>query len=213
MNKSNKKRGEFKALFSLIWRYKHRLVIGLLAIFVVDGTQLILPLIIRRAVDILALGKATGLILAKYAFYIVALALVAAALRFVWRYFIIGTSRKIEEYLRNKLFSHIQTLSATFFGRIRTGDLMARATNDIEAVRRATAMGVFISVDSLILLIFSLGAMISISTCLAPDNFWPKDSSAIRESSGGLFGPYGKRKGKPEWDKGDQGLCSGKGRN
>jgi len=166
MNKSNKKRGEFRALFSLIWRYKHRLVIGLLAIFVVDGTQLILPLIIRRAVDILALGKATGLILAKYAFYMVALALAAAALRFVWRYFIIGTSRKIEEYLRNKLFSHVQTLSATFFGRIRTGDLMARATNDIEAVRRATAMGVFISVDSLILLIFSLGAMISISTSL-----------------------------------------------
>lgn len=162
MSKVNKVR-EFRALFSLIWRYKKRIIIGLLAVLVVDGAQLVLPLIIRRAVDVLTLGKATGLILAKYAFYIIALSLIAATLRFVWRYFIVGTSRRIEEYLRNKFLSHIQTLSASFFSRTRTGDLMARATNDIEAVRRATAMGVSISVDSVIFLIFSLTAMIYIS--------------------------------------------------
>jgi len=162
MSKVNKTR-EFRPLFSLIWRYKKRIIIGLLAVLVVDGAQLVLPLIIRRAVDVLTLGKATGLILAKYAFYIIALSLTAATLRFVWRYFIVGTSRRIEEYLRNKFLSHIQTLSASFFSRTRTGDLMARATNDIEAVRRATAMGVSISVDSVIFLIFSLTAMIYIS--------------------------------------------------
>jgi len=162
MSKVNKTR-EFRAMFSLIWRYKKRIIIGLLAVLAVDGAQLVLPLIIRRAVDVLTLGKATGLILAKYAFYIIALSLIAATLRFVWRYFIVGTSRRIEEYLRNKFLSHIQTLSASFFSRTRTGDLMARATNDIEAVRRATAMGVSMSVDSVIFLIFSLGAMIYIS--------------------------------------------------
>jgi len=157
---------EFKSLFSLIWRYKIRMIIGLLALILVDGTQLILPLIIRGAIDILTLGKATSLLLAKYALYIVALSLIGAVLRFIWRYFIIGTSRKIEQYLRNKFFSHIQTLSVNFFNRTKTGDLMARATNDIEAVRRATAMGVAISVDSLIFLIFSLTAMVFINSNL-----------------------------------------------
>ncbi len=162
MNKV-KKTKEFRALFSLIWRYKTRVMIGLLALLLVDGTQLILPLIIRSAIDILTLGRATSLVLAKYAFYIIALSLGGAVLRFVWRYFIGGTSLRIEQYLRNKFFSHIQTLSASFFNSTRTGDLMARATNDIEAVRRAAAMGVIISVDSLIFLIFSLAAMIFIN--------------------------------------------------
>jgi len=158
-----KKAGELKALFSLILKFKTRVMIGLLAVLLVDGIQLILPLIIRRAIDILTLGKATNLLLAKYALYIVALSLAGAVLCFVWRYFIIGTSRRIEQYLRNKSFFHIQTLSVNFFNRTKTGDLMARATNDIEAVRRATAMGVAISVDSLTFLIFSLTAMIFIN--------------------------------------------------
>ncbi len=154
---------EFKMLFSLIWRYKTRVIIGLLALLLVDGTQLILPLIIRSTINILTLGTATNSILARYAFYIIALSLSGAMLRFVWRYFIGGTSRKIEQYLRNKFFSHIQTLSASFFNSTRTGDLMARATNDVEAVRRAAAIGVIISVDSFIFLIFSLTVMIFIN--------------------------------------------------
>jgi ATP-binding cassette subfamily B protein len=74
-----------------------------------------------------------------------------ALLRFVWRRFLIGTSREIEKDIRNRLFSHIQTLSANYFGTTKTGDLMAHATNDINNIRMAVGMGMVALTDAVFL--------------------------------------------------------------
>jgi ATP-binding cassette subfamily B protein len=84
----------------------------------------------------------------------------------MWRYLLFGFSRKVEEGLRNRLYDHLQTLSPSFFQRIKTGDLMARATNDINAVRMATGLGIFAVTDSLVLGVATIICMLYISPVL-----------------------------------------------
>ncbi|MCD6231688.1 ABC transporter ATP-binding protein [Candidatus Aerophobetes bacterium] len=157
---------KFKDLILLVLRYKREIIFGLISLFIVDIAHLIMPLIIRGTIDSLALGIATGPLLTKYALYIIALALIGAFFRYLWRYYIIGSSRKVEQYLRNKLFFHLQSLSASFFDRTKTGDLMARSINDIDAVRMATGPGVARLVDAILFFVFSLAFMLRISPTL-----------------------------------------------
>jgi ATP-binding cassette subfamily B protein len=130
---------------------KWRLLAGFVSLLVVDGLQLLIPRIIKWAVDDLTEGRVSGLGLLRYAGYIVVIAVTMNFVRFFWRYYIIGTSRKIEEKLRNRLFGHIQTLSFSFFNDTKTGDLMAHATNDMNAVRMATGIGLVAAADSVVL--------------------------------------------------------------
>lgn len=145
---------------------KWRLLGGFLSLLVVDGLQLIVPRIIKWAVDDLTEGRiGTGGLL-RYALYIVAISVSMNFIRFFWRYFIIGTSRKIEEKLRNRLFSHIQTLSFRFFDNTKTGDLMAHATNDMNAVRMASGIGLVAAADSVVLGSAALAFMFAINVKL-----------------------------------------------
>jgi ATP-binding cassette subfamily B protein len=84
----------------------------------------------------------------------------------MWRYLLFGHSRKVEEGLRNRLYDHLQTLSPSFFQRIKTGDLMARATNDVNAVRMATGFGIFAVTDSVVLGVATIVCMLYISPVL-----------------------------------------------
>ena len=86
--------------------------------------------------------------------------------RYLWRRCLIGTSRRVEEGLRNKLFYHIQTLSASYFGTIKTGDLMAHATNDIQHIRMATGMGMVALTDAIVLGTAAIGFMAYINVKL-----------------------------------------------
>jgi ATP-binding cassette subfamily B protein len=153
-------------LIKFLWEYKGRVVLGLLALFIVDGAQLVVPLIIRRAVDDLATGLILPQNLVKYSLIIVGLAIIVAIFRFFWRYFIIGTARKIEENLRNRIYHHLLKLQASLYEKAKTGDLMAHAVNDVDAVRMALGMGVVASADALIISFFALAAMITISPLL-----------------------------------------------
>lgn len=118
---------------------------------VVDTLQLIIPRIIKWTVDDLtSLRIDTGQLII-YAAEITAIAVLMGLLRFVWRRFLIGASRLIEKELRNKLFFHIQTLSASYFDQSRTGDLMAHATNDINNIRMAVGMGMVALTDAVFL--------------------------------------------------------------
>ncbi|HIE47459.1 TPA: ABC transporter ATP-binding protein, partial [Candidatus Bipolaricaulota bacterium] len=137
----------------------------------VDMAQLVTPLIIRAAVDDLVLG--VGEHLPRYAMYLVGIAGTVLVFRFLWRYFLFGAGRKIERDLRNRLFGHLLTLSPSFYARHSTGDLMAHATNDLEAVRRACGMGVLLAADTLIMVSFALAAMIGISPRLTLLAFIP----------------------------------------
>ncbi len=170
---------EFKDLLFLILRYKRGVIIGLTSLLIVDISQLIIPLIVRGAINSLSLRQATGPLLARYALYVLGLVLLVAVFRYLWRYHIIGSSRKVEEYLRNKLLFHIHTLSPAFFERSKTGDLMARSTNDIEAVRIAAGMGMLWSFDAFFYFVFSLSFMFYINPILTLYTFLPLSSIAV----------------------------------
>ena len=154
-----------------LWRYRGWLLLGVLALLLVDTAQLVTPLIIRAAVDDLVLG--VGEHLPRYAMYLVGIAGTVLVFRFLWRYFLFGAGRKIERDLRNRLFGHLLTLSPSFYARHSTGDLMAHATNDLEAVRRACGMGGLLAADTLIMVSFALAAMIGISPRLTLLAFIP----------------------------------------
>ena len=142
------------------------LALGLFSLFFVDFLQLLIPLFIKRAIDGLTLGRATPRILLGYGMTIVAIALFIGFFRYIWRYFLLGHSRFVEEKLRSRLYGHLQTLSFSFYQRMKTGDLMARAINDLNAIRMATGMGMVALADGLVLGIAAIGFMLYIHPLL-----------------------------------------------
>ena len=159
-----------KELFKLkkyLARYKWALAAGFLSLIAVDLLQLAIPLYIKRAVDDLAAGTAFPAKLASYGLWVLGLALAIGLGRFFWRYFLIGTARKVERHLRDELFSHLCTLDFVYFDSTKTGDLMAHATNDINAVRMALGFGSVILTDIVVLGLAALLLMFGLSPRLA----------------------------------------------
>lgn len=126
---------------------------------VVDLLQLFIPRVVKWAVDDLTSGNADTAGLVRYAAMIVAIAAGMTVLRFFWRRLLIGTSRVVEQGLRNRMFAHIQTLSASYFDKTSTGDIMAHATNDINNVRMAVGMGMVALTDAVFLGSAAIGFM------------------------------------------------------
>jgi ATP-binding cassette subfamily B multidrug efflux pump len=143
-----------------------KIVIGLLSLIIVDVLQLIIPRIIKWTVDGLTQFQIDLRQLLVYAIYMALIAVLIGAFRYAWRWCLLGTSRRVEEGLRNRLFSHIQTLSASYFGRTSTGDLMAHATNDIQQIRMATGMGMVALNDAIVLGAAAIGFMLYINVTL-----------------------------------------------
>jgi|SRR5271157_5357770 len=123
-----------------LWRYRWGMALGTFCLVLKDLAQAAQPLMIRNAIDGLrASGSRTFL---YYAALLVALALVKGIFQFWMRVIIIGVSRDIEYDFRNDLFAHLVRLSPDFYARTRTGDIMARATNDLNAVRMMLGPGI-----------------------------------------------------------------------
>ncbi len=135
---------------------------GLLSLIIVDLLQLTIPRVIRQAVDDLTLLDADLGSLLRQALTLVALALLIGTFRYIWRRCLLGTARRLEETLRNRLLGHIQSLSANYFDSAETGDLMAHATNDVQQVRMAAGMGLVAINDALLLGAASIGFMLYI---------------------------------------------------
>ena len=140
--------------------------IGFLCLILVDLLQLFVPRIIKWAVDDLTAFQIDIKGLTIYAAYICGIGITIGFFRYLWRRCLLGTSRRIEEGLRNQLFTHIETLSATYFDKTQTGDLMARATNDIQQVRMATGMGMVALNDAIVLGAAAIGFMAYINVRL-----------------------------------------------
>ena len=141
----------FASLREYIIRERWFIAAGFIALIAVDLLQLLVPLIIKAAVDDLTGGAFTESSLLYYGLLMVAIGAAAAMLRFCWRYCIIGTSRRIETALRDRLFSHVIRLPLARLIQTSTGDLMSRMTNDIDAVRMCTSIGVVAMVDTVVL--------------------------------------------------------------
>ncbi len=153
----------FRPLGVYFVRNRWSLVVGLLSLLLVDFFQLIIPLVIKQAIDLLvAQTDETGSLLLKQGAIILALAIMIALFRYVWRRLILGHSRIVEQGLRNRMYGHLQTLPISFFQKTPTGDLMARAINDINAVRMASGMGLVALIDGSVLGVAAIGFMISI---------------------------------------------------
>ncbi len=145
---------------------RFKIFIGLLSLIVVDGLQLLVPQVIKWAVDDLTAMRVPAGRLVLYAGAVAAIAVLMGAFRYVWRRCLLGTSRRVEEGLRNRLFSHLQRLSAAYFDRARTGDLMAHATNDIQQVRMAAGMGLVALNDAVVMGAAAIGFMAYINPTL-----------------------------------------------
>lgn len=150
---------EFKTLLPYLKQHRVKYLAGLSFLVLTDAGQLFIPQITKGIIDRIASGAfAIGEILGPIGWMLTAAVFISVG-RFGWRYFIHGASRRIETSLRDRLFSHLLTLSSSFYGKNRTGDLMARATNDMQAIRMATGMalvafvdGVFMSLAILVIL-------------------------------------------------------------
>lgn len=143
-------------------RHAHRILLGFASLMVVDLCQLVVPRIIKSAVDGLERGSATSASLLQQAGLILPLAVFIGLLRYVWRVLLLGFSRLVESDLRNRLFAHLVTLDRTFYQRVTTGDIMAHATNDLSSVQLASGMGVVAAVDAVFMGLAALGFMLYI---------------------------------------------------
>jgi ATP-binding cassette, subfamily B, multidrug efflux pump len=146
----------------------HRRRLAGLLLLTLAGTLLALavPYILRLAVDAITRGT-TGRTLAGYGLLMVLLTAAAGALRFVRAYGFSHVSRLIEYRLRNDLLAHLQRLQPAFFQTTRTGDLMARMTNDLNAVRQMLGPGLQNFTNTLVSFVVTLAIMCSISLRLA----------------------------------------------
>src|SRR5215472_5793527 len=130
-----------RPLWSYVWRYRRAFLLGLVALALKDLAAVSAPLIIRGAVDRFTQGAPAAQIW-RFAGYLIGVALLRGIFQYWMRVTLIGISRDIEYDLRNDLFGHLVGLSADFYTRHRTGDIMARATNDLNAVRMMLGPGV-----------------------------------------------------------------------
>ena len=153
---------DFSPLKSYFIENRIALMLGLSSLLAVDFLQLFIPRIIKNSIDALTIGQASSALLLKYALIIVGIAIAMAIFRYIWRYLVFGHSRKVEEALRNKMYKHLQTLPLSFYWRTKTGDLMARAVNDIDAVRMAAGMGLVALTDGVVLGLATIGFMLYI---------------------------------------------------
>lgn len=143
--------------------YKYHFLFGILALVVIDLLQLIIPRVLKWAIDDLATGSVNLRGLGFYFLLVLLIAVGIAIGRFFWRYLIIGSSRRIERTLRTDLYKHLLTLDFTYYDNQKTGDLMAHAVNDINAVRMALGFGFIILIDVFIIGIAALIMMMNIS--------------------------------------------------
>lgn len=153
---------EFRTLLPYLKKYRLNYLLGLAFLVTVDAAQLAIPQFVRRAVDDLSLGR-TGEI-PGFALAIVGVAAVVASGRFLWRYFLHGAARRIEVELRDRLFDHFMVLPSSFYQKNKIGDLMARSTNDLHAIRMASSMGLVTFVDG----VFMSAAILVIMTARNP---------------------------------------------
>ena len=151
--------GKFRHIEEFFQANKWRYILGVFVLIFVDGLQLVTPKLLGYITDSLSSHTLSMKQIYFYGFLIIGIAIFVAVFRFVWRMLIIGASRDLEYWLRNKLFSHLEKLSLNYFHHKKTGDLMAHATNDINAIRMAFGMGIVMMTDAVFLSISTIFIM------------------------------------------------------
>ncbi|WP_045798160.1 ABC transporter ATP-binding protein [Streptococcus equinus] len=151
-----------KIIKELWWFFKlekKRYIVGILALILVAVLNLIPPKVMGNVIDHVTSSELTQHELLLSLFYLILSALAMYALRYIWRMYILGTSYRLGQIMRFRLFEHFTKMSPSFYQKHRTGDLMAHATNDINSLTRLAGGGVMSAVDASITALVTLVTM------------------------------------------------------
>ena len=161
-----------KPLSPYLRKYRGTFAIGALCVLCNNGIWILFPIVIRSAVQALN-TEVSVRTLARYALYLMGVSLAKGVFQYLTRWILIGVSREIEFDLRNDLFAHLEGLSYSFYQRTRTGDIMARMTNDLNAVRMLVGPGIMYTANTIVFTAVSLAFMLSISPKMTLFAFLP----------------------------------------
>jgi ATP-binding cassette, subfamily B, multidrug efflux pump len=167
-----------RPLLPYIKRYRWGYVTGIVCIFLTNGIQVLGPRVLGLASDALLQGVTRHKLL-FYAGLLLAIATFKGIFQFLTRWIMIGISRDIEFDLRNDLFAKLEGLSYSYYQRHRTGDIMARATNDLNAVRQLLGPAIMYSANTIVLMVGALAFMIALSPRLTLYTFLPLPAASI----------------------------------
>jgi ATP-binding cassette, subfamily B, multidrug efflux pump len=148
-----------RPLLPYLRRYRKRYVLGFLTLAISQLVGVTIPLIIKAGIDGLS-RSAPGHILVTYAELMLGVAAVKAVFQFWMRWILIGISRDVEYDLRNDLFAHLERLSQRYYNETRTGDLMSKLTNDLNAVRNLVGPGIMYSASTLVVGVATIALMV-----------------------------------------------------
>ena len=167
-----------RPLVPYLKRHRGGLLWGGLCVLCNNGIWILFPQVLRRAVNDLHSGVTRQKLL-TYALLVIAIALIKGIFQFLTRWVVIGISRDIEFDLRNDLFKHLERLSYSYYQRNRTGDIMARATNDLNAVRMLLGPAIMYSANTIVFTAGALFFMLAISPKLTLFAFLPLPIASI----------------------------------
>ena len=163
-----------------LWRYRRGMLAGGVCLVCKDVAQALQPLMIRGAVDAFRLpAGSAGSVFVRFAAYLVGLAILKGIFQYGMRVILIGVSRDIEFDLRNDLFAHLIRLSPGYYARTRTGDIMARATNDLNAVRMMLGPGVMYWFETSLTFVLAIAIMMRVDWRLAACAVLPAPAVSI----------------------------------
>jgi ATP-binding cassette subfamily B protein len=157
--------GDLAPLYSYMRRYRWQYVQGTLACVATNIVAVQFPRVLGMAINRIQQGTTRELILI-FALILVGISLVKGVFLYAQRWILIGISREIEFDLRNDLFRNLETQDSGFYQRYRTGDIMARMTNDLNAVRMLLGPALMYSANTIFLSVFALFFMLRISPYL-----------------------------------------------
>ena len=153
--------------FALYFRpYRTHLAVGIVCILASVLTGLYIPRLVGQSVDALLRAGVTWGVLLRYALTILGVSLVSGVFLFFQRRILINMSRHVEYDLRRDFYAHLQQMPLSFFQANRIGDLMARATNDLAAVRQLAGPMIMYTLQTVLVVVIILPLMLRISVRL-----------------------------------------------
>jgi ATP-binding cassette subfamily B protein len=167
-----------RPLFPYLRRYWKSLAWGGVAVIFYNVIKVLIPLVIGSAIDDMQHGLTEAKVV-HHALRLVGIAVLAAIFLYITREVIIGASRDIEYDLRNDLFANLERQAASFFHTHRTGDIMARTTNDLSAVRQLLGPAIMYSANTIVFTAAALPFMIHISPKLTLYAFAPLPIASV----------------------------------
>ena len=155
--------GELRTILPYFRPYRAALLVGIVCTALANVLQIAAPYLTKLAIDGLSEADATPGGIAMLGGLSVLAAAIGGVFRYAMRQLMNGISRRVETDLRDAYFRHLLHLDATYYGAVRTGDLMSRATNDTSAVRQAVGPSVMYLVNTAVTFVFALAFMLWIS--------------------------------------------------